>query len=1389
MPPELSRSQKLPEAGRLTHEWLRQKVTDAPSWLRRLTRIAFRLLFAAYLVLCALYLGLRYVAMPHIVQYKPNIEKMLSEGIGRQITISGIEASWRGFEPMLKFSNVVLHDSEGREALQLPEIRAAVSWRSFAVFDLRLALLEIERPELNIRRDRKGNIFIAGLSADADANKPGGGMDWLLKQGMITIHEGTVRWLDEMRNTPELSLEKLNFALENSGRRHRLRLVTRSSITQSGEIDIRADFYHSFFADRLSDSSDWEGDLYLALPSADLDPWRPYIDVPYGLHKGAGTVSAWMTFNRAHIVDLTVDVDLNNVSLQLDPKLPVLDLVQFSGRVSARELLDAGPVSADQALHERPHIIALRDIFLEMADGVKMESVDFSAKHVPAMDGKPARTEIRADELHLATLTHLAQYLPLSAEQHRMLDDFSPTGELNNFTLGWEGQYPDLVSYHLSGNFVNLSLNAIPPRPAKPKTATTPARAAIPAIPGFKNLTGRIVANQRHGELELDSHEVTLNLPSYFQKPAWNFEELKLSANWSQSEDNQFSFAIDKMDFLLDGIAITLSGKYDQPISTELNRPGTVDLAANIRRLDMTLARHYVPLQTKEVLRVWLSKAFEEGVASNIAVRLKGNLSDFPFTGPASGDSEFSVRMDVNDVRLNYAPTMLSRSGKLLWEPIEKINGWLTIKGPEIAIHADTAILSGAALSNVDVVVPDMLAEDAFLNVSGSASGELKNFIRFVNGSPVNDVIGGLTEEAKTAGDTSLLLKMQMPLSNMADSKVQGTVTFADNDINLFPDLPVLTAVQGKVHFSDKGFELEGVNAHFLGGNVSLSGGTAKGGGSQVNASGTLTAEGLRKNYRGGSLGKLMGRLSGSLPYTLSITQKKDSKSGYPDIVLESGMTGFGIDLPAPLGKRSAETRPLRVTANALPPDGQTRRDEIRIACGPASAHYEREKRNKTWQLVRGGLGVNVRPELKPGVALNVSMHVLDIQLWVDALAPLFADGASGKGAAGNEPDIGKYVEPRYFSIRTDELALKGLHLTGAAISGTQDDGDWQAKVDSGELKGQLTWAASNGKQTGGKLTARLDTLVIPRPKPGAARAEASYGSVRELPGIDVVVDNFSLYDFHLGRLELVANTINTASGSEWKISRLNLSNPDARLQSSGNWAVSSAGAQKTHMQYTLNIQNAGKLLTRFGYKDVLSGGKGKMHGDLQWAGMPYSLDMPSLSGKIDLNIGKGQFLKVDPGMAKLLGVLSLQSLPRRLKLDFRDIFSEGFAFDEISSKVNITKGVAKTDNITMKGVQAVVLMDGSVDMVKETQNLYVAVLPEINAGAASLAYSVINPFIGVGTLLAQMVLKNPLAKTFAYEYRVTGSWAEPDIKKIEGKESRIRKFIEVVKPTGKDEI
>ena len=141
-------------------------------------------------------------------------------------------------------------------------------------------------------------------------------------------------------------------------------------------------------------------------------------------------------------------------------------------------------------------------------------------------------------------------------------------------------------------------------------------------------------------------------------------------------------------------------------------------------------------------------------------------------------------------------------------------------------------------------------------------------------------------------------------------------------------------------------------------------------------------------------------------------------------------------------------------------------------------------------------------------------------------------------------------------------------------------------------------------------------------------------------------------------------------------------------------------------MNFTLTLGDSGRSAERLGMGQVVRGGKGVAHRRCLVARSPFSPDYAKMTGQIKVAIDSGQFLKAGPGAARLLSVLSLQSLPRRLSFDFRDLFAEGFAFDNLVGDVRIGDGRASTNNLRMRGAAAIVLMEGSADLEHETEDL-----------------------------------------------------------------------------------
>ena len=1323
-------------------------------------------LVIVYFAFCAAFLSLRYVILPNIDHYKPEVERLASHFISRPITINAIYADWSGLNPRLRLDNLIIYNQQGERALILPDVTATVSWWSALTAKLRLDQLEIRRPDLEVERDKDGKIFVGGMFIDLAKQDHGSGLEWLLTQHQIVIRDGWVRWQDHLREAPDLTLSSVNFVLQNQWRTHRAALHATPPEELAAPIDVRAEFTHPAFAARISDMNQWVGELFIDWSKTNLDAWKPYVNWPYKLAGGTGALRSWLRFDHRVVVNVTADLDLENLSVQLDEGLDPLKLVAVSGRVSAGEVA-SGLKQKILSFGAHGHAITLSNFSLRTDQGEVLPSTTAHHFYTASRDGRDEHHELQITELDLEALSRLAGHFPLSVHERQMLTDFAPRGQLHNFLANWDGSVPGSGKYRMSGKFEKLALRQ---QSARAATANSPSR---DAFPGFEGLSGEIDATQDGGIAKLNGKDVIFYVSDFLNNPSLSFDDLALDASWSLRERNRLTMKVANMQFTQAGLKGSLEASHSLPLPFTRGKLGEVDMHLRIPTLELTSVGGFLPSGIPQSTRDWISRALVDGLAHDLQLSVKGELDKFPFHAKRSGEKSsgmFKISARINDAKLNPAPFEFGSDKRTpLWPRIDDIKGSLMLDQTRIQVHADSARIAGVQVSAVEAVIPDYLSNHSVLDLSGNANGSLQSMLAIVNNTPISGWIDGITEEAKATGNARVALQMQLPLSDGLQSTVQGSIRFQGNEIQLWRSLPSLQNTSGELSFSDHGFQLNGVQGGFLGGSVLIAGGTQKDGTVLTRLDGSVSVDGIARSLNIAGIRKLTKKMSGGTRYSAALRIKNQR----PEFTIDSSLVGLSLDLPAPLVKSTNETMPLRFgmsPLNSLDPTVQ--QEEIKINLGKnIAARYVRQRvnsRNSPWKLVRGGIGVNLAPpQPDSGLAINMNVPSLDVDSWRSTITSLTADQSASAESSAGAADYNSFITPDTIGIRANELTIADRVLTNAVLGASRQRDGWQFNIYSDQANGHASWDDPWFERGAGKLTANFTSLIIPQ-SDASEVTELLSGkkSSRELPGLDIVADNFELRSMRLGRLELSATNAGIGPGREWRISKLVIVNPDATLRSTGKWQVSATDSIST-MVYEMEINDAGRLLDRVGFEKTLKGGKGRIEGEISWRGSPTAFDFPTLNGNLSLKIASGQFLKAEPGVAKLLNVMSLQSLPRRLTLDFRDIFSDGFAFDSMASTAVITRGVLKTDTFKMRGVNAVVLMDGSVDLNEETQNLNVVVIPELNAGGASVVYGLaVNPVIGLGSFLAQLFLRNPLSQALTQEYQVTGPWKDPAVKK-----------------------
>jgi uncharacterized protein (TIGR02099 family) len=778
-----------------------------------------------------------------------------------------------------------------------------------------------------------------------------------------------------------------------------------------------------------------------------------------------------------------------------------------------------------------------------------------------------------------------------------------------------------------------------------------------------------------------------------------------------------------------------------------------------------------------------------KGGLQNVGVKIKGDLKQLPFANPKEGEFRFAGK--VKELQYAYVPTASANtanrnaSSEGIWPIMDSVNGDIVFDRLNFKVNGASGKWGNMPFTQIKAEIPS-LKGPVVVSVQGESKASASVVLNELRLSPVSNMLNGALEQASSTGSLTTRLKLSLPLAELEKTNLQGSVALSGNDIRMQSVLPVFEKAQGAIQFTETGFSLMGVNAQFLGGPIKLEGGMRKLAPRSTEANpliriqGQVTANGMRQAKEIPALSMLAQHANGASSYTASL----GFKGGQSELSIQSQLQGLALNLPAPLHKKADEQVAFKfenlVQSVSTSNPSKALRDQLQLTWGRSlSASYVRDVSAADPRVIQGRWQVGdsfATPATNladSGVSAFFNLPSFSIDDWVQVLSPPKSSPTWSSTQSASMGAATQSYLPTRMTLKANEVTVQGRQLHNVLVSGSREGYVWRSNLDAKEFSGFLEYRQPNN-QNAGRIYARLARLSLP---PSADQTVESLleESPLSIPALDIVVEDLELRGKKLGRVEIEAvNTEaslprNAASG-EWRLNKLNITLPEASFKASGRWITSKEGVQQasTEMNFRLDVSNAGDLLTRLGTKDALRGGAGKLEGQVNWQGSPMTLHYPSLGGRFNVNMGRGQFLQAEPGVAKLLGVLSLQALPRRLLFDFRDVFSAGFAFDTVRGDVLIQQGIASTRNLQMKGVNAVVQMDGSSDIERETQNLRVLILPEVDAGTASLLAGIaLNPAIGLSTFLAQLILKQPLSRVNSQEFLIDGTWSDPKVTKV----------------------
>jgi uncharacterized protein (TIGR02099 family) len=861
-------------------------------------------------------------------------------------------------------------------------------------------------------------------------------------------------------------------------------------------------------------------------------------------------------------------------------------------------------------------------------------------------------------------------------------------------------------------------------------------------------------------EFRLQMQDLGIQAKALFQHPL-DFTRISAQGSIGRLDSGAMRAVVGHVDLVNNDMDARLQGSWQQGGT---GQAGLADIRGTFKRAAIAAIDDYLPNSVSLEAREWMDKGLVHGQIHDAQLLLKGDLEFFPFSEePDQGD--FEVQGRYVDGIIDYLPT---DKGTLGWPRLSRMSGTVSLHRADLQLTADQAVMQVAAdqtisLSGLAARIPN-IEHDSVLSIQGDTTALASAYLALLHHSPLGGLLGGDFDEAQAQDTWQVPLALTIPLLNSRDTTVQGAIRFGGGTVSLMPEMPPFKHVSGVLNFTDVEVVADAVKAEFLGGPVAIAGGI---GGTQkgLQIQGQATSKALTQYV--GLAG--MERLRGRIPYR---AQLRRPRRGALDLALDSTLEGLALDFPEPVGKPAAQPLPLHMDWQRS--DKGNRDSTLNISLGRAitARLLHRKENKKSPYFYAGTVAVNQTAAMLPeGLNIDVENPRVDMDVWSQVFDEFSTPVA---GAARRERPLLPDVQQLRLQARA--VRFHGLDMDLATFTAKRPAPmQWRVDISSSQTAGTLFWREASGK-IAGRVDAKFDRLALGRAGGGSdadsaasdsGDDEADTKTYDDVPAINLDVRRFSLYGHELGQLSLVG--VNQSRGTIWKLNTLHLTGASTQLSGSGIWRLKGPDRGLT-LDAKLTTENMGAYLDQMGYKNRMSGGKGSIEGKFDWHNLPWRYKMSDLSGRMEFSLQKGRFSSLNSRSARLLELLSLQSVQRLATFNVNPAAwtRDGFPYDNLRGTVQIKSGVMTAHDYRVTGPAGTIVLGGDVNLNNDLLDLQAVVVPNLDVSGAALAAGIaINPIVGLGAFLTQWLLKTPLAKAMTVQYQINGDWNDPKIKEV----------------------
>ncbi|PHS69663.1 MAG: TIGR02099 family protein [Methylophaga sp.] len=858
-------------------------------------------------------------------------------------------------------------------------------------------------------------------------------------------------------------------------------------------------------------------------------------------------------------------------------------------------------------------------------------------------------------------------------------------------------------------------------------------------MPGVTGFSAIVDWRNGSGSLNIDSQDVTL-YPEKWLDDAVFFDAISGLFYWQQDEaglhwqSNALRVWNDDFNLQLDGNVKQSDGK------------NLVDLTLT---MDDVIANRWQSYFPPDVLGQdfgdWAKDAFVAGKIVDGHITITGDPAAFPFDKqPELG--QFEMMLNVEDVQLHYA------SG---WPDLFNVTGTITGKGNELVIKSRKGVVADFNFADVTTIITKLTEDKPILKVKGLLKGTTQQALNFLKNSPLKPRFGSVTDIVTAAGNSHIQLNLMVPLADADATEATGYVSFIDSQIMLtdMPEAP-FTKVNGHLQFNNSGVQAQNITAVLLGHASKI----------DVNPQDDMTLVNIDGDISTQSVNHLWPDLvpeyvSGQTAYQAQVAISEKQLGEFTvDVNLNSTLGGLAIDMPMPIGKTSEQLSTFTVSIQHIDEDklmySAVYADLVNVVISPVA-------NDTRWRgELRFGSGQAVLPE--SGVIITGQLNELSIDDWLT-----WQQGLSPSGESVWLDNLDR------ISMNIDHLSGFEQQLTKVAFSAEKAAQDWRISLFSEQAKGNITWPHDLDSVV--PITLDFDYIKLQLPKQDNPSEQVDFES--EVEKTISLWPSITLDSKHLyvdGRLFGEVHIRAVRQDQNWILNSASLVSDVINASAKGSWRQLARGTQ-SQFEIDAYSSNLSGLLATFGYQQAIEASSFEANMNLSWAGNPLEYSHQKAIGQLTVDVGKGQLVDVEPGAAgRIFGLLSVAAIPRRLSLDFSDLFGKGFGFSSIKGSFGIHNGLAQTDDLMMKGDTATIEVTGSADLVEQRYNQVVKVTPNVSS-TLPVAGAVAGGPVGLGVGAAILIVDKIVDKLFdknivnliSYSYDLTGPWDDPQMNTV----------------------